>query len=422
MATFEQANLSQLEQNSKSNTDKSNTTCIPISKICSHSEKMSRLYKNLKLNNLISTYNAPSWVRPDISDKFIPEEKLNLSLTNTPIQKWDLSAAKKAGFNLFIKREDLNDNVLGGNKIKKLEFSIAKAIRNGHDHILTTGSVLSNHCRTTAICCSKLGLKCTLLQTSDQEPKDILTKGNILLSLMTAAKCVLLPGDTSKEDVNLFLKRAEEKIGQETEEGIKPYMILRGGTQADGIFSYIEIFDEIIRQTESAEENQITDIVVTSGSGGTAISLALASKLSGKNIKIHAVRIWGNNENGVEIYKKELSEIGLDYNNPKFNVHDTINYYDQYVGQGYGISNQKIDNLVLNSMRDTGIPLCTTYTGKTAAGMVDLMENRPDVFKGKNVLFLHTGGIPGLWGDENLHRAVGGAIEDGRILRVDDYL
>jgi len=290
---------------------------------------------------------------------------------------------------------------------------MARAIQDGCDHILTTGTLLSNHCRTTAIACSILGLKCTLLQTTNKQPREILTKGNILLSLMSDAECVLLPGETSREEVNVLLDKAFDKLKRENS---KPYMILRGGTQGDAIFSYIEIFREMLTQPEFIAAN-ISDIVVTSGSGGTAISLALASRLSGRNIKIHAIRVWGNNTIGDEILREELKSIDLDYDEYK----DIIHYYDQYVGEGYGVSNPKIDDLVMSSMSTTGIPICTTYTGKATYGMLDLMHSKPEVFQGKNVMFMHTGGVPGLWGDENLHKKVESVIDDGRIVTSDKF-
>lgn len=369
-------------------------------------------YEELKNSNLISNYSAPKWAKQQINPEHIPTEKLNLSSSNTPVQKWLLSEVPE-DFNLFIKREDLNGSTLGGNKIKKLEFSLAKAIKMGCNHIITTGTILSNHCRTTALCCAQLGLKCTLLQTSNKKPDEILTRGNTLLSLLSGAECILLPADKSREEVNDFLDQA---MAKSKKEGYKPFLIYRGGTQGDAIFSYINVFQEMLNQP-AFQNAKITDIVCTSGSGGTAISLALAAKLSKSNIKVHAMRVWGNNHIGHEILKGECKDIGLDYENYK----DCINYIDDYVGEGYGVSNLKIENTVLDSISKTGVGLCTTYTGKAVTGMLDLMKVKPEEFNGKNVLFMHTGGIPGMWGDSNLFRTVERVVSDGRIQYAEDY-
>ena len=39
----------------------------------------------------------------------------------------------------------------------------------------------------------------------------------------------------------------------------------------------------------------------------------------------------------------------------------------------------------------TGILFDNTYTGKAAYGLSDLMQNRPEVFKGRRILFVHSG-------------------------------
>jgi len=373
-------------------------------------------YLRLKKQGKIVPYEAPEWAKC-IAPHMIPKEKLVMSHDDTPVQKWELPEVPK-DFNLYIKREDLNGNLLAGNKIKKLEFSLAKAIKDGCDHILTTGTAVSNHCRTAALCCSELKLKCTLLQTCDEQPENILTKGNLLPSLLSQAKCVLLPGNSTREEVNDMLDDAFDMIKKE---GDKPYMILRGGTQADGVFGYIEIFRQMLNQPNFKNAN-ISDIVVTSGSGGTAISLAIANKLAfGKNsqIRVHGMRVWGDRTYGMKMLKKEVEEIGLNYEQ---DFKDTLVYHDEFVGAGYGVSKPEIEDTVLSSIKNTGISLCTTYTGKATYGMLELMKNKPEAFKGKNVLFMHTGGIPGLWGDSSLHRALENDMKKGdKIMRSDAY-
>src|SRR5690625_6583425 len=61
--------------------------------------------------------------------------------------------------NIYIKRDDLTDLALGGNKARKLEYFISDALTNKHDCIVTYGGAQSNHCRITAAAASKYGLK-----------------------------------------------------------------------------------------------------------------------------------------------------------------------------------------------------------------------------------------------------------------------
>lgn len=286
----------------------------------------------------------------------------------------------------------MTGSVLGGNKLRKLEFSLAKAIEQNCDHIVTWGSIASNHCRTTSLLCSKLGLKCSMLQTSDQDVSEIVQKGNTFLSFMTDAKTILCPADTDFSTARKLVKQVMTKLESQ---GSNPYFVDRGGTQPDAIFAYIDAFEEMLQQPEFKE---ITDIFVTSGSGGTAFSLALAAKLSESGIRVHGNRIWGNNEDFIKIVHKEAEAIDFKVDN----FDELIKSYDEYCCGGYGLSSPEIDRLCQKSLSTTAIPLCKTYTGKTAAAMIDLMRTKPQVFKGNNVLFLHTGGVPGMFGDTGL--------------------
>jgi len=81
---------------------------------------------------------------------------------------WDLTSLGFE-FPIFIKRDDLIGAALTGNKVRKQEFLLADAIRRGCDSIIAWGPATSNHCRTTALCCAKMGLECHILLTSKEK-------------------------------------------------------------------------------------------------------------------------------------------------------------------------------------------------------------------------------------------------------------
>ena len=107
-------------------------------------------------------WEAPEWVPKNIE---CPKSKAKLANTPTPIEPWDLT---NLGFEfpIFIKRDDLTGAALTGNKVRKQEFLLADAIRTGCDSIIAWGPATSNHCRTTALCCARMGLECHILLTS----------------------------------------------------------------------------------------------------------------------------------------------------------------------------------------------------------------------------------------------------------------
>ena len=116
------------------------------------------------VRNLVP-WKAPEWVPDNIES---PKSKAKLANTPTPIEPWDL---RSLGFEfpIFIKRDDLTGAELTGNKVRKQEFLLADAINKGCDSIIAWGPATSNHCRTTALCCARMGLDCHILLTSKDE-------------------------------------------------------------------------------------------------------------------------------------------------------------------------------------------------------------------------------------------------------------
>ena len=60
------------------------------------------------------------------------------------------------GREIFIKRDDVTPMAMGGNKLRKLEFLAADALREGADTLITAGAIQSNHVRQTAAVARKL--------------------------------------------------------------------------------------------------------------------------------------------------------------------------------------------------------------------------------------------------------------------------
>src|SRR6185312_5753662 len=96
--------------------------------------------------------------------------RLALAQTPTPLQLLQRLSLQVGGPRIWIKRDDLTGSVLSGNKIRKLEFTLAQAQSEGCDAIVTCGGVQSNHCRATALLCAQLGLKCRLILRGEMQP------------------------------------------------------------------------------------------------------------------------------------------------------------------------------------------------------------------------------------------------------------
>lgn len=116
--------------------------------------------------------------------------RIRLARIPTPIEFCPRLTEAFGGPRIFVKRDDLTGSVLSGNKVRKLEFSIAEALREKAQVIITAGGIQSNHCRATALVCARLGLECHLvLRGSRSRTPD----GNLLLDYLAGARFSFFP-------------------------------------------------------------------------------------------------------------------------------------------------------------------------------------------------------------------------------------
>ena len=173
-------------------------------------------------------WTAPEWVPAHIPN--VPREKVKLASLPTPIEPWDFCSFKTAnpGVELFIKRDDQTGASLTGNKVRKLEFLLGDALRYGSDTVISCGMATSNHCRSTAVACAKLGLKCHLLLTNLGTDINF-DSGNVQLAAAAGAHMYQVDADAVDEKMDKLAKML-------TMQGAKPYLIPRGGSNEVSIW------------------------------------------------------------------------------------------------------------------------------------------------------------------------------------------
>ncbi|MDF2780052.1 MAG: pyridoxal phosphate-dependent enzyme D-cysteine desulfhydrase family [Enterobacteriaceae bacterium] len=173
------------------------------------------------------------------------------------------------GREIYIKRDDVTPMALGGNKLRKLEFLAADALREGADTLITAGAIQSNHVRQTAAVAAKLGLHCVALLENPigTRAENYLTNGNRLLLDLFNAQIEMC--DALTDPVAQLAELATRIEAQ----GFRPYVIPVGGSNALGALGYVESALEIAQQCEGAVA--LSSIVVASGSAGTHAGLAV---------------------------------------------------------------------------------------------------------------------------------------------------
>lgn len=345
---------------------------------------MSRnIVRSVKRLSELQKYKPPKWAA---SLKDIPQHFVQLAQQNTPIHPWDLSQLPK-GFSLCIKRDDLTGNTLSGNKVRKLDFLLADALYKNCDTIFTCGGLQSNHCRATAVASRQLGLSCYLFLRSPKQTTDIGCRGNLLLSRMVGSKMIVIPQLQYKHGLKQMMEKMAEKVLNQ--KGSSVYQIEVGGSSYTGMFGYLTAFQELIEQ--NVLEN-FDDIVVTVGSGGSASGIAIGNYLTGSKLKCHAVNV---SDNAAYFYNKineDLRAGGLDVQ-----AEDIIDIIDGYKGRGYGLSTQDELESILEISRTTGIMMDPVYNIKAVRGMLSEMKCNPTRFRGQRILYIHTGGVFGLY-------------------------
>ena len=114
----------------------------------------------------------------------IEAPRLALANLPTPLQRLD-RLSDRYGRGIWMKRDDLTGLAVSGNKIRKLEYSLAEARQNQANVIVTCGGIQSNHCRATAILGAQLGFRVHLLLRGE-EPE--IPDGNLFLDILAGAK------------------------------------------------------------------------------------------------------------------------------------------------------------------------------------------------------------------------------------------
>lgn len=315
--------------------------------------------------------------------------RLQLAITPTPLQFLERLSGDYAGPRIWVKRDDLTGSLLSGNKIRKLEFALARALEQGCDSIITCGGLQSNHCRATALVCAQLGLRCHLVLRGDpQLPYD----GNLLLDYLAGAKVQTYAADFYQKNLMELLRATAEELGRA---GSRAFIIPTGASDGIGLWGYISATEEL---KKDFARNQISPrhIVCATGSGGTQAGLTAGVALH----DIDAL-IWGVAVCDDEAYFQEKVRADLrDWKGLWQSALDIerlpIHVIDGFVGPGYAKSDPDVFETIQKVASREGIILDPVYTGKAFHAMLKELE-RGRFDDSEDIVFVHTGGAFGVF-------------------------
>lgn len=312
----------------------------------------------------------------------------------TPIEKPERLNRQFPGHTIYIKRDDLTGCALSGNKIRKLEFLAADALKRKADTLITCGGIQSNHARATAVLAAKLGLKAHLVLRGKPEES---SGGNLFLNRIVGADFSYVTPEEYRDEILEIMQGIADDLKQR---GKKAYIIPEGASNALGSMGYLHAVREMMTQWQH-KQLKIDLIVTAVGSGGTYAGLLLGKFLHQLDCEIIGFNVCDDEDYFVNkifgIIEDVKSEQGLDLGIKKAD----ILIQDGYVGEGYAQSRPAEIALIQKIAQENGLFLDPVYTGKAMFGLFDQLQQGA-FQKYENILFLHTGGIYGLFPKEDL--------------------
>ncbi len=311
--------------------------------------------------------------------------RLRFAHLPTPIEELPRLSATLGGPRILVKRDDQTGLAFGGNKTRKLEFLVAEAQEQEAKMMISAGAIQSNHCRQTAAAAAKFGFECVLVLTGELPDQP---SANFMLDELFGAKIVNVPDRADRDRV------LKETFDEAASDGKKPYLVPYGGSSTTGAMGYTFAMEEFMKQDVHADW-----IIFGTSSGGTHAGLVLGQRIFGYKGKVFGISI----DESEERLKAHISALASDTSERLgerigFTTDDVL-ATDQYCKAGYGVLTDAEREAVRLFASTEGLLLDPVYTGRAAAGLIDLIR-KGFIKKGETVLFWHTGGQPALFADK----------------------
>lgn len=344
-----------------------------------------------------------------------PVPRLFFAHLPTPIERRP-ALDDLVGAPVWVKRDDANGGPEAGNKLRKLELLLAEAMARGAEVVITCGGIQSNHARTTALLAARLGLRAVLyLRVHDPERAraSLELTGNVLLDRLAGAEiCFITPAEYRER--NAIMEAARSELAQA---GVTAFVIPEGGSNGLGALAYAEAMREVRQQMdlgvcEDLPPSTPFDVVAHAcGSGGTAAGVAAGAAryevaretwaFAVCEDRAYFERVIGGIAAEARGYDPSLPPLAM--LEPHAGVASAVApdgaarlvVDDRAKGPAYAVMDDDQKRFLALAARKAGLLLDPVYTGKALFGLARAVD-RGEIARDARVLFLHTGGLPGL--------------------------
>lgn len=305
----------------------------------------------------------------------------------TPLQRMARIESATGHRGLYVKRDDAMSLGMGGNKLRSLEYWLGEARAQGSDVLLVAGNPVSNQCRLTAAASAKCGLECVVVYNDDPPARD---EGNLFLTRLFGADLRFIgPVDEAERE-----RRVHEIRDEMAAAGREPYIV---GEPVVGALGYVAAAMELHQQALEAGA-ALRHVVLPGSMGVTEAGFLFGCALLGGPFDVHLVSV----EYGVDALHTRVDDLfhalaARTGATPAVGPGAFTHYYDAYLGEGYEIPTREALSAIRTFAAKEALLLETTYTSKTFAGLLDLIDKKV-LPAGEPVCIIHTGGLPALFG------------------------
>ena len=314
--------------------------------------------------------------------------RIELGSCPTPLEHMRGFEQTLGAENLFIKRDDLNGVGPGGNKVRTLEYLLAKAKQDGAEILLASGPAQSNLCTLAACCAQKVGMQPILVHNAATPEHYV---GNALLNKLVGAQSVYIGAGT---DEFMRADKVAQLEKQFAAQGKKTYTVLLGGSTGLGAIGYIPVVVELAAQC-NANNYELTHIFVPGGNGGVAAGLVYGNAVLGYPFKVHVISVEDENAVLIQHMQRIIDEMQQLMGIPLgCDIEQACNMDDSFMGAGWSQNTPESAAMVEEFARTEGVFVENVYTSKVMVAFKHYVKS------GKaagGACFLHTGGFGSLF-------------------------
>jgi D-cysteine desulfhydrase family pyridoxal phosphate-dependent enzyme len=317
-------------------------------------------------------------------ERFRSIPRLNFGYYPTPIEEASRfrEALGRNAPRVFIKRDDYTGPGFGGNKVRKLEYVLAKAVADGAEVVITSGGMKSNHARVTAAMCARLGMRCVLVLNSAAVTHEGLKPASLAVDQLFGAEVVRV---SKREERATMVESVAERLRSE---GRKVAVIPIGASIPLGALGFVRAVQEAKARLEEID-TRIDYVFHSSSSGGTQAGIVAGRQLfDWRGVKVVGVSPDDPSASITEEVGKIIRGVG---DMLGAQLIEDVTVLDEYVGAGYGVPSAQGEEAIELLARTEGLILDPVYTAKAMAALIDWVR-KGKLTENDNVMFWHTGG------------------------------